>query len=76
MGIGNDTHYYDDFERAIVADTSIYYSKLASEWLALYSCVDYLKEVVTASVVHLTKDARAKSHVNNFFPKYSRLSGA
>ncbi|KAH7845650.1 hypothetical protein Vadar_004371 [Vaccinium darrowii] len=44
MGIGNDAHYYDDFERAIVADTSIYYSKLALEWLALYSCVDYLKE--------------------------------
>lgn len=52
MGNGKDTYYYDDYERAILADTSSYYSRLASEWLALYSCVDYIKEVVTASVVH------------------------
>ncbi|KAE9458994.1 hypothetical protein C3L33_09095, partial [Rhododendron williamsianum] len=44
MGIGKDTYYYDDYERAILADTSSYYSRLASEWLALYSCVDYIKE--------------------------------
>lgn len=44
MGNGKDTYYYDDYERAILADTSSYYSRLASEWLALYSCVDYIKE--------------------------------
>ncbi|XP_058224830.1 cullin-1-like isoform X2 [Rhododendron vialii] len=44
MGIGKDTYCYDDYERAILADTSSYYSRLASEWLALYSCVDYIKE--------------------------------
>lgn len=67
MGNGKDTYYYDDYERAILADTSSYYSRLASEWLALYSCVDYIKEVVTASVVHWQKMYQQNHTFKRFF---------
>ncbi|KAK3041989.1 hypothetical protein RJ639_002297 [Escallonia herrerae] len=40
-GQGN-TSYYESFEKAIIADVSIYYSSLASEWLFRYSCTDYI----------------------------------
>ncbi|KAK3012837.1 hypothetical protein RJ639_008616 [Escallonia herrerae] len=42
-GQGN-TSYYESFEKAIIADVSIYYSSLASEWLFRYSCTDYIRK--------------------------------
>ncbi|KAK2976045.1 hypothetical protein RJ640_024773, partial [Escallonia rubra] len=42
-GQGN-TSYYESFEKAIIADVSIYYSSLASEWLFRYSFTDYIRK--------------------------------
>ncbi|XP_057498331.1 cullin-1-like [Actinidia eriantha] len=45
MGNGKDnTHCYINFEKAILADAASYYSRLASEWLACCSSVDYMKK--------------------------------
>ncbi|CAL5339584.1 unnamed protein product [Camellia sinensis] len=44
IGGGKNTNYYDNLEKAILADAANYYSRLASEWLARNSSVDYIKK--------------------------------
>lgn len=44
IGLGN-TFYYDNFEKAILADAASYYSQLASEWLSCYSSAEYVRKV-------------------------------
>ncbi|KAI8023712.1 Cullin-1 [Camellia lanceoleosa] len=44
IGGGKNTNYYDNLEKAILADAANYYSRLASEWLACNSSVDYIKK--------------------------------
>lgn len=38
-------NYYEDFEHAMLTQTSTYYSRLASEWLLYDSSADYIHKV-------------------------------
>ena len=40
------TKYYEDFEQAMLADTSALYTRLASEWLLCDSAPDYIQKVI------------------------------
>ncbi|OIV92058.1 hypothetical protein TanjilG_15049 [Lupinus angustifolius] len=42
IGMGQMDHYEDDFEAAMLKDTSAYYSRKASNWILEDSCPDYM----------------------------------
>ena len=44
IGLG-DKCYYNNFEKAVLADAASYYSRLASQWLMWYSFTVYGQKV-------------------------------
>ncbi|TXG65418.1 hypothetical protein EZV62_006693 [Acer yangbiense] len=52
------TKYYEDFERAMLVDTSALYTRLASEWLLHDSAPDYIQKVYRC----LSQEKRRASH--------------
>ncbi|XLT81001.1 hypothetical protein HN873_002754 [Arachis hypogaea] len=45
IGMGKMDHYENDFESAMLKDTSAYYSQKASNWILEDSCPDYMLKV-------------------------------
>ena len=45
IGMGQMDHYENDFETAMLKDTSAYYSRKASNWILEDSCPDYMLKV-------------------------------
>ena len=45
IGMGQMDHYENDFEAAMLKDTSSYYSRKASNWILEDSCPDYMLKV-------------------------------
>ena len=43
--MGQMDHYDNDFEAAMLKDTSAYYSRKASNWILEDSCPDYMLKV-------------------------------
>jgi hypothetical protein len=44
--MGQMDHYDNDFEAAMLKDTSAYYSRKASNWILEDSCPDYMLKVL------------------------------
>jgi len=44
--MGHMDHYENDFEVAMLKDTSAYYSRKASNWILEDSCPDYMLKVL------------------------------
>lgn len=45
LGMGKNEYYEKDMEAAVLKDSSSYYSRKASKWIAEDSCPDYMLKV-------------------------------
>ena len=56
IGMGQMDHYENDFEAAMLKDTSAYYSRKASNWILEDSCPDYMLKVLFVCGDYYTLD--------------------